>query len=61
MTAYLDVVYIRNATALGVVLFSDVFSPFDEAMREERPDVSQHMDAAVARLRELMPSALDNG
>jgi hypothetical protein len=34
-TAYVDAVYIREGRSFSVLEFSDVFSPFDESMREE--------------------------
>jgi hypothetical protein len=48
---YLDVVYIRTASALGVVIFSDLFSPFDEVMRKRLARrVAERMNATVAEL-----------
>jgi hypothetical protein len=48
---YVDAVYIRTGSALSAVLFSDVFSPFDEVERERLARrVAERMDAAVAEL-----------
>jgi hypothetical protein len=50
-TAYVDAVYIRTGSALSAVLFSDVFSPFDEVERERLARlVAERMDSAVAEL-----------
>jgi hypothetical protein len=48
VTAYVDVVYIRARSALSVIVFSDVFSPFDTEMRERLARaVAKRMDAAA--------------
>jgi hypothetical protein len=50
-TAYADAVYMTTSRALAVVLFSDVGTPFDEAMRERLARiVEKRMNEAVATI-----------
>jgi hypothetical protein len=50
-SAYIDAVFIRRGTALGIVFFSDVFSPFDEQMREHLVRlVDERMKDAVSEI-----------
>jgi hypothetical protein len=50
-TVYADAVYIRTGSALSAVLFSDVFTPFDETERERLARVvAERMEAAAAEL-----------
>jgi hypothetical protein len=50
-TAYATAVYMTRSSALAVVLFSDVGTPFDEGMRERLARiVEKRMDEAVATI-----------
>jgi hypothetical protein len=51
VTAYIDVVFMTRSNALAIVLFSDVFEPFDEQMREQLAGLVQmRMTDAVEML-----------
>jgi hypothetical protein len=51
ISVYIEAIFMRRANALGIVLFSDVISPFDEQMRERLARlVARRMDEAVAEI-----------
>jgi hypothetical protein len=51
VTLYVDAVFIRTGSALGIVFFSDAFDPFDEQMREDLARVvEERMDEGVSEI-----------